>query len=77
MSSGYEDTVDVEFDELIRQSSKAFLISVEGKETWVAKSRTENSEELENQLLLPPEDRSVFTIIVPRWLAKDNGWCDE
>jgi hypothetical protein len=72
-----EETVEVEFDELVRQSEKAFLVSIDGEESWVAKSKTENSHELEKQLSLPPDDRSVFTIIVPRWLARDNGWWDD
>jgi hypothetical protein len=71
-----EELVDITFDELVRQTSAAFLVSVEGRQAWVAKSKTDNARELERELELPLSKREIDTITVPRWLAVANDWCD-
>lgn len=72
-----EEFVDITVDKFVKQSDRAFLVRVEGEEYWVAKSRVENKEEIEEELDLPPYRRKgIDTIEVPRWLAADNGWVD-
>lgn len=72
-----DEFIDVTFDKLIRQSEKAFLVSVEGDEEWVAKSQVDNTDELEAELRKPLDQRELDTISVPRWLAIQNGWADD
>lgn len=73
-----DEFVDVKFDQIVRQTSKAFLVEVEGDETWVGKSQVDNATELEEEFEKPPHEQgSLDTIKVPRWLAVQNGWLDD
>jgi 3-deoxy-D-manno-octulosonic-acid transferase len=72
------ESVAIEFDRLVRQTPKAFLVEVEGEETWVAKSQVENEDELSAELLRPNHRKEgLDTLWVPRWLAQENGWIDD
>jgi hypothetical protein len=73
-----DEFVDVTFDEILRQTDKAFLVEVDGSEEWIAKSQVDNADELEEELRKPPQKREgLDTISVPRWIAIQNGWLDE
>jgi len=72
-----DEFVDAKFDKLICQSSKAFKVDVEGEEFWVAKSKVDNTDELESELEKSPHERELDIIKVPRWLAEQNGWLDD
>jgi len=73
-----DEFIDITFDKIVRQSEKAFLVSVEGGEEWVAKSQVDNADELEEELRKTPSQRRGLDIIsVPRWLAVQNGWADD
>lgn len=70
--------VDVGFDLLIRQTEKAFLVEVDGEETWVAKSQVDNADELSKELKQPDHRKEgLDTLTVPKWLALENGWVDD
>lgn len=72
-----DETVEVDYEQLIGQSEKAFRMSIDGEECWVPKSQIEDVEELEEELKLPDYKRRGGTITVPRWLAIKNGWADD
>lgn len=76
-SAEQDEPVDVSFEKILRQTEKAFLVEVDGEETWVAKSQVENAAELSDDLRKPLNDRKVDSITVPRWLAVQNGWADD
>ena len=62
-----DDEIEVEVDFIKHETDKAFLIEVDGEETWVPKPQILNAEDLE------VGDESV-TIVVPEWLADREGW---
>lgn len=73
-----DELVDVAFDNLLRQTEKAFLVDVEGEEAWVAKVQVDNADELEAKLEQPAHKQDgPNTIKVPKWLAVSNGWIDD
>lgn len=73
---GRTEFVVVEFDKILKQTPKAFLVEVEGDEYWVAKSQVDNTGDLENDLDQPEHRREETAIHVPRWLAEENGWVE-
>jgi hypothetical protein len=73
-----DEWVEVPFDNLLAQTPKAFLIEFDGDEYWVAKSQVDNTEALEEEMSKPPQERGeTDVIIVPRWVARQNGWLDD
>jgi hypothetical protein len=76
--SDRDEFIDVHFDNLLRQTDKAFLVDVGGEEAWVAKSQVDNADELEAELKKPAHKREGLDIIqVPKWIAAANGWVDD
>ena len=71
-----QETVSVEIDRLVRVLDRSFIILKDGEETPVARSQTENEDELLEDADRPLDEREVESIEVPRWLALDNGWAE-
>lgn len=61
--SGY---VQIHVTKLLKETDKAFLLEVKGKEVWIAKS------------LIPDwqdylQDDEKFDLSIPDWVAEENG----
>ena len=54
----YGDQVDIEFDDVVHETEKAYLISVDGNEIWIPKSQ-----------IIEMDDS---TMTIPEWLAEEN-----
>ena len=65
--SEHDEEVEVDVDVVKAETAKAYLVVVDGEETWVAKSQIIDDDGLS------PGDENV-TIKVPRWIADENGW---
>lgn len=68
------DWVEIKFDRLVAQTKAAIIVEVEGDEYPVGKSQIDNCDDLEDDLSKPIYKREEEYIIVPRWLAENNGW---
>ena len=53
------EMVEVEYDDLVHQTDRAWLLMIDGYETWFAKSMCDIDEE-------------ASTIEVPRWIAEEE-----
>ncbi len=66
--------VEVEFERLTGQTKAAIFVEIECDEYPVGKSKIDNCDDLEEDLKRPEHKRKEKTIVVPRWLAEQNGW---
>lgn len=58
--------IEIEIDEVIRESDKAFLLRIDGEEHWIPKSQIQS-----------PEDIRIgeceFEIKISEWIADQKG----
>ena len=70
----WNDIVDIEFDEVVKDSGKAILFKIEDAEVWVGYGAIENLDEVQEKLKDP--DLELKEVQVPKWLAVENGWAE-
>lgn len=58
---------EVTVDFIKAETAAAYLVVVDDAEVWLAKSQ------ILNEAALDPGDTDV-SVVVPRWLAEQNGW---
>lgn len=58
-------TVEIEVDEVITETDKAYLFSIEGKEVWLPKSSIKDQCE--------DDDENITSVFISEHLAYDKG----
>jgi len=66
-----DEAIEVEIEEIVQETDRAYLVLKEEEEVWVAKSQIENLDEVEEA---HNAKESIPEIVVPRWLARANRW---
>lgn len=75
-----EDPVEIPIQAVIKQTSASLILKVQEDEYPVGMSVIENLEDLQKQLRRTVENQERsgdLVVVVPRWLAHNNGWEDD
>lgn len=69
-----EEILDIEFEDILKDSGKAILFKIESEEVWVGHNAIENLDEVQEKL--KDDNVDLSEVQVPKWLAVDNGWAE-
>jgi len=69
-----EEPTEIQFEYVLRKTPKAYVFMIEGDEHLIAQSQIENEDVIERFHNGTQEEDDNKFVIVPKWLAVDNGW---
>lgn len=72
-----KEHTSIEYEELLGKTDASIIVMVMGTKTFIGLSVLENEEELLECLENNTDPEGGKFVIVPRWLAHNEGWEDD
>jgi hypothetical protein len=69
-----QELVPVELEGVLGTTPKALIVQVDGEKHFVGQSAVDNLDELVAMFKDDPTSTEDEVMMVPRWLAVENGW---